>query len=351
MPLVLHYGDQQLEVAGLVDSGATVNVLPYEAGLRLGAIWEDAKAILRLAGTLGNQPAMPVFVMAEIGEFALTRLAFAWVKSPNAPLILGQTNFFMGSMSVSIARNLSLRSAPSRHLSIQTNERVSQIMRRSFVSSGLSKKQLTSVGLILCAGALAAIAYLSQYPRCWGYPDWQTSPYVLPYPVGRRYLLYQSNCTLGGHHGIYRYSYDFLMPIGAVVTAAREGVVAETLEGFEDGGGIENWVKVRHADGTLAAYSHLHSVSVRVGDHVNAGDPLGLSGNTGRTGGIPHLHFHVSLCSEPVSCGTWPVTFRNTDANPDGLEGERGYATLGYGPASSRAARSGRGRGRGAAEM
>jgi len=95
MPLVLHYGDQQLEVAGLVDSGATVNVLPYEAGLRLGAIWEDAKAILRLAGTLGNQPAMPVFVMAEIGEFALTRLAFAWVKSPNAPLILGQTNFFM----------------------------------------------------------------------------------------------------------------------------------------------------------------------------------------------------------------------------------------------------------------
>ena len=34
----------QAEVVGLVDSGATVNVLPYEAGLQLGEIWDDQKA-------------------------------------------------------------------------------------------------------------------------------------------------------------------------------------------------------------------------------------------------------------------------------------------------------------------
>ncbi len=38
---------------------------------------------------------MPFFANAEIGEFPLVRLAFAWVSKPNAPLILGQTNFFM----------------------------------------------------------------------------------------------------------------------------------------------------------------------------------------------------------------------------------------------------------------
>lgn len=38
---------------------------------------------------------MPLFVMAEIGTFRPVRLAFAWVKLANAPLILGQTNFFM----------------------------------------------------------------------------------------------------------------------------------------------------------------------------------------------------------------------------------------------------------------
>ncbi|MFN8489695.1 MAG: hypothetical protein U0350_19075 [Caldilineaceae bacterium] len=93
--LRLHYNQQQLDVIGLVDSGATVSVLPQEIGLQLGAQWDDQKANLRLAGNLGKSPAMPLFVMATIGDFAPVRLAFAWVKTANAPLILGQTNFFM----------------------------------------------------------------------------------------------------------------------------------------------------------------------------------------------------------------------------------------------------------------
>ena len=52
---------------------------------------------------------------------------------------------------------------------------------------------------------------------------------------------------------------------------------------------------------------------------MRAGDVVGRSGNTGNTGGVPHLHFHVSLCSEPADCGTVPATFRNTDPNPQGL--------------------------------
>lgn len=95
LPLTLHFGNQQLEVVGLVDSGSTVNVLPHEVGLQLGAVWEEQRANIRLAGSLGTQPAMPLFVSAEIGDFAPVRLAFAWTTSPHAPLILGQTNFFM----------------------------------------------------------------------------------------------------------------------------------------------------------------------------------------------------------------------------------------------------------------
>ena len=95
IPRVLRYNDQQVEVSGLVDSGATVNVLPYEIGLQLGATWDGRNANMRLTGNLGSQPAMPLFVSAEVGMFAPVRLAFAWVKSTNTPLILGQTNFFM----------------------------------------------------------------------------------------------------------------------------------------------------------------------------------------------------------------------------------------------------------------
>jgi len=95
LPLVLQLGSQSVEVVELVDSGSTVNVLPYEVGLRLGASWDDHKANIRLAGTLGNLNAMPLFVTAQVGQFAPVRLAFAWVKSNEVPLVLGQTNFFI----------------------------------------------------------------------------------------------------------------------------------------------------------------------------------------------------------------------------------------------------------------
>lgn len=95
IPLVLRRGDQIVQAFGLVDSGATINVLPYEMGLQLGGAWDESKAIIQLAGNLSSQPAMPLFATPEIGEFAPVKLAFAWVNRPNTPLILGQTNFFM----------------------------------------------------------------------------------------------------------------------------------------------------------------------------------------------------------------------------------------------------------------
>ena len=101
------------------------------------------------------------------------------------------------------------------------------------------------------------------------------------------------------------------MPIGGVGTAARGGIVFEVRTGSVDGGGSDNLVKIQHDDGTIAAYSHIHDAMVAVGEGIEAGDPIAWSGNTGKTGGTPHLHFQVSMCSEPVNCGTLPVTFRN----------------------------------------
>ena len=95
LPLLLRRGDRVIETIGLVDSGATVSVLPYEAGLQLGGVWDAGKANVRLGGALGSQVAMPLFAAAKVGGLPAVRLAFAWVKESNVPLILGQTNFFM----------------------------------------------------------------------------------------------------------------------------------------------------------------------------------------------------------------------------------------------------------------
>src|SRR5512134_383913 len=95
LPLTLYYREQRVDVIGLVDSGATVNVLPYRVGLTLGALWSAQRATLRLAGNLGHAPAQPLIVSASIADFTPVPLAFAWTQAEDLPIILGQVNFFM----------------------------------------------------------------------------------------------------------------------------------------------------------------------------------------------------------------------------------------------------------------
>jgi hypothetical protein len=38
IPLILRQGERIVDAFGLVDSGATINVLPYELGIQLGAV-------------------------------------------------------------------------------------------------------------------------------------------------------------------------------------------------------------------------------------------------------------------------------------------------------------------------
>jgi murein DD-endopeptidase MepM/ murein hydrolase activator NlpD len=55
-----------------------------------------------------------------------------------------------------------------------------------------------------------------------------------------------------------------------------------------------NYVRVLHADGSMAVYAHLAPASLlrRPGDRVVVGQLIGKSGNTGYSTG-PHLHFSV----------------------------------------------------------
>ena len=85
LPLTLQRKKHSISVIALVDSGASVNVLPYSVGLTLGAVWEKQATRVQLGGNLANSEARGLLVTATVASFAPVRLVFAWTKSDNSP--------------------------------------------------------------------------------------------------------------------------------------------------------------------------------------------------------------------------------------------------------------------------
>jgi hypothetical protein len=94
LPITLSY-HQTMQVSALLDSGASVNVLPYHVGIALGAVWQEQKTQLRLTGNLANYEARALLIRGIIENMTPIDLAFAWTQADKVPVILGQINFFM----------------------------------------------------------------------------------------------------------------------------------------------------------------------------------------------------------------------------------------------------------------
>lgn len=95
LPFTLVHQQVSVTTSGLLDTGASVNVLPYSIGVELGYDWERQITELSLTGNLAQYEARVVLAQAVIRQFVPVQLVFAWTKATNVPLILGQVNFFM----------------------------------------------------------------------------------------------------------------------------------------------------------------------------------------------------------------------------------------------------------------
>ena len=87
------------------------------------------------------------------------------------------------------------------------------------------------------------------------------------------------------HEGV-----DIGTPAGSSVVAAKEGTV--TYAGWY--GNYGYYIQIDHGNGIKTCYGHLQSVGVSSGQHVERGQLIAYSGNTGRSTG-PHLHFEVNV--------------------------------------------------------
>lgn len=86
----------------------------------------------------------------------------------------------------------------------------------------------------------------------------------------------------------YHSGTDFRAAIGTKIFASNRGKVVIAKDRFLAGGSVV----LDHGEGVFSMYYHCSAIKVKVGEIVEKGDLIALSGNTGRVSGA-HLHFGI----------------------------------------------------------
>ncbi|WP_340559886.1 M23 family metallopeptidase [Streptomyces sp. GSL17-111] len=102
------------------------------------------------------------------------------------------------------------------------------------------------------------------------------------------YVLTAGYAARGGLWSSGHTGQDFAVRTGTPVRAVGGGTVVRA--GY--GGPYGNEVVLAHGNGYWTHYAHLSVIQVGVGQRVQAGQQIALSGSTGNSSG-PHLHFEV----------------------------------------------------------
>ncbi|MGB3626294.1 MAG: M23 family metallopeptidase [Henriciella sp.] len=124
-------------------------------------------------------------------------------------------------------------------------------------------------------------------------------PTSSPFGPTRKYIGVGADGTECESTSVHR-GYDMAVPTGTLITAPAGGtVILGDPDLYYEGGAVF----LDHGGGLVSVFMHMSRVDVEAGDVVETGEPLGLSGNTGRTTG-PHLH--------------WAVKWRNTASDDRG---------------------------------
>jgi murein DD-endopeptidase MepM/ murein hydrolase activator NlpD len=134
-----------------------------------------------------------------------------------------------------------------------------------------------------------SVATMQQGPSIDGLPR-----LVMPV-IGRASSGYGARFDPIQHKEIKHPGFDLAAPTGTTVDAAAAGTVTHA----GPAGTYGNLITIKHANGVETRYAHLSATSVKEGDHVEAGQPIGAVGTTGYSTG-PHLHFEVRRDGQPI---------------------------------------------------
>lgn len=129
------------------------------------------------------------------------------------------------------------------------------------------------VAKVVIQGTKAVVSYSgSQY--------YGTGSYVWPVGGSGGYV----SCAFGGYYG--HTGMDIATNVGTPIYAVDSGTVI-TVKSLTYS--LGKYIMIDHGNGIVTVYGHNSVLYAKVGQYVNKGDVIALSGNTGKSTG-PHLH-------------------------------------------------------------
>lgn len=118
--------------------------------------------------------------------------------------------------------------------------------------------------------------------------------------------------NFGARWGRQHKGIDVKVYIGDTIRAAFSGKVRMVKY---EARGYGKYVVIRHGNGLETIYGHMSKHLVAEDEIVEAGQPIGLGGNTGRSTGS-HLHFETRLCGVALNPALM-FDFKNQDVVGD----------------------------------
>lgn len=153
-----------------------------------------------------------------------------------------------------------------------------------------------------------------------------------PFPENKEYEILQGNNTNFTHNRDYnRYAIDFNLKTNDTISSATAGYVVGIVDKYEFGGTDPKWkpfsnfITIYDPDsGIFCQYAHLikDGSLVKMGDKVEIGQPIALSGNTGHST-IEHLHFNCLIPADNNDgLKSIPIEFINGQKSIDLKKGD-----------------------------
>jgi len=104
--------------------------------------------------------------------------------------------------------------------------------------------------------------------------------------------------TITQYYNWNHHALDIAGPWQSPIYAAKAGTVVTSKCGWNSGYGC--YIIIDHGNGYRTLYGHHSELLVSVGDYVEAGQTIGLMGNTGKVRGVTGIHLHFELIRNGV---------------------------------------------------